>query len=68
MQREDPELYNTMEDRYNSLTNSGSSYSYDADDFGYGDPLPGESFSDYVKREDPDLYNDMQSNFDSWGW
>lgn len=56
IKREDPELYNDMSDRYNSITSN---------DYGYGDPKPGESFVDYMKREDPDLYNSMKNDYES---
>ena len=45
-----------------SYRSSGSS---SASSNGYGNPKPGESFSDYVKREAPDLYNDMQDRYNS---
>ena len=62
MKREDPELYNDMSDRYDSITSND----YQSDnDYGYGDPLPGESFVDYMKREDPDLYNSMKNDYES---
>ena len=32
---------------------------------GYGDPYPGESFSDYMKRVDPGLYQDIKDRYDS---
>lgn len=48
---------------YGSKTTYKTSDSYDSD-YGYGDPLPGESLSDYIKREDPELYNDMSDRYD----
>ena len=33
--------------------------------YGYTEPLPGESFDDYVKRQDPELYNDMEERWNS---
>lgn len=56
IKREDPELYNDMNDRYDRIISN---------DYGYGDPKPGESFVDYMKREDPDLYNSMKNDYES---
>ena len=47
---------------------SGSSYSYSNssgsnNSFGYGDPKPGESLSDYIQREDPDLWKSMEDRY-----
>ncbi|MBP3330821.1 MAG: hypothetical protein J6L89_08320 [Clostridia bacterium] len=50
---------------YDSYDYDSDVYEYDADDFGYGDPQPGDSFSDYIKREDPDLYNNILENYES---
>lgn len=47
-----------------SKTNHSDSFQSD-NDYGYGDPLPGESFVDYMKREDPDLYNSMKNDYES---
>ncbi len=49
-------MYNDMSDRYDRIISN---------DYGYGDPKPGESFVDYMKREDPDLYNSMKNNYES---
>lgn len=45
-------------------SNSYSNYTKD-NDYGYGDPKPGESLPDYIKREDPALYYDMKDSYDS---
>ena len=62
VKEEDPDLYESMTDRYESATGSSSSDDYDYDKgFGYTAPKPGQSFSDYVKEQDPDLYNSLFS-------
>lgn len=48
-----------------SHKNNYSNPSQSDNDYGYGDPLPGESLPDYIKREDPDLYNDMKDRYDT---
>lgn len=47
-----------------TLSGCESDYGYQ-DDYGYGSPKPGESFSDYFKREDPELYDSMKENYES---
>ena len=65
VKEQDPDLYNSMNDRYNSATgksskSSSKSSSYDYDKgYGYTAPKAGQSFSDYVKEQDPDLYNSL---------
>ena len=71
VKRQDPDLYDSMNDRYDSAKSSSSSSSkssksYDYDNgYGYTEPKKGESFSDYVKRQDPELYNSMKSRLNS---
>jgi len=53
-----------MEGRYDVMTgNDNSAASDDIPD--YGDPLPGESLSDYIKREDPELYGYLEGRYDA---
>ncbi len=59
IKEQDSDLYDTITDRYDSVTKSNSDdYDYDKG-FGYTAPKPGQSFSDYVKEQDPDLYNSL---------
>ena len=48
---------------YSCSNNSSKSSSNNS--YGYGNPKPGESLSDYMKREDPSLWNDMENRWDT---
>lgn len=65
VKRVDPDLYDSLDDRYDTVT-SGSSSSTGAG--GYEMPNESdESFSDYVKRVDPDLYRELEDIYGSLG-
>ena len=58
VKEQDPDLYDSMTDIYNSAVSDD--YDYDKG-YGYTAPKPGQTFSDYVKEQDPDLYNSLFS-------
>ena len=59
VKEQDPDLYDSITNNYNSAVGSKSdSYDYDKG-YGYTAPKKGQSFSDYVKEQDPDLYNSL---------
>ncbi len=47
---------------YENSSDNNYSSNYSSNDYGYDDPIEGESFSEYVQRVDPDLYDTMEEN------
>lgn len=68
LKEQDPDLYDTITNNYNSAvsnsSNSSKNYDYDKG-YGYSAPKQGQSFSDYVKEQDPELYDTLTDIYNS---
>ena len=47
---------------YSSEAKYDTDYDYDKG-YGYTEPTPGQSFTDYLKEQDPDLYEAIVGNY-----